>query len=443
MTARILFHQFASRIRSVNVRRAAIVAPLVLSTGFQFDEPQVGICGRTPVVIETILGVISTVDDCAAVTPDHLADISHVMDLSGRGISVLQVGDFQGLENLIGLDLRRNELQSVPIGVFSGLQQLDTLYLDDNPLVEVPIQALDDLPNLRILGLSNNDLTIGSLVFPADSRHSPEPGLTPSIDFVSTLDQSDTPVDLRTVRIEDGSISDISVALPISVWAHVVEDGPDLLGSHPIEVARISRLDEGLDPRMFGGFGIVAFVEGPIGQEARYRSICEGYFNVFVSALLLRADGIPFAQQFVTYWPTQQDGTLVSYDTGLFADADRFCKDHVEKLDLRVSRDFLKRAESHVGGRIVGRGPFLLAWSRPVDTWEAERAVVLVLDLSRIESTTQANQAFRWWKDQIQTDPESWENGWDIRLIRMKLAFLADSLGRLLVGFWRNVQPLS
>ena len=59
-----------------------------------------GICGRTPVVRDRILGKISGVSNCALVTDARLADITGMLNLKGQNIAALAAGDFAGLTSL-------------------------------------------------------------------------------------------------------------------------------------------------------------------------------------------------------------------------------------------------------------------------------------------------------------------------------------------------------
>ena len=66
-----------------------------------------GICGRTPVVRDRILGKISGVSNCALVTDARLADITGTLNLTGRNIAALAAGDFAGLTSLRVLNLNQ------------------------------------------------------------------------------------------------------------------------------------------------------------------------------------------------------------------------------------------------------------------------------------------------------------------------------------------------
>ena len=114
------------------------------------------ICGRTPAVRDAILGRSSS-SDCGNV-PD-LATIT-VLNLNDSGITVLEPGDFAGLDALTNLSLANNGgLTTLPAGIFAGLTMLDTLNLGTNRLASLRSDAFAGLDALETLVLSGNDLT--------------------------------------------------------------------------------------------------------------------------------------------------------------------------------------------------------------------------------------------------------------------------------------------
>ena len=116
-----------------------------------------GICDRTQQVHEAIVGVLSGVDDCAAVTVADLAGITD-LELISKSIDSLKSGDFAGLTSLISLGLVRNSLTMLPADVFSGLTALGSLSLNDNDLESLPADVFSGLTSLTNIALNNNNL---------------------------------------------------------------------------------------------------------------------------------------------------------------------------------------------------------------------------------------------------------------------------------------------
>ncbi len=125
--------------------------------------PMLGICDRTQKIQDAILGEISGVDNCAAVTDANLAAITSLgafgLSTSNQGITSLQKGDFAGLTALTVLDLSLNRLSSLPEGIFADLAKMDELNLRSNKLESLPEGVFDGLVTLRHINLSGNSFT--------------------------------------------------------------------------------------------------------------------------------------------------------------------------------------------------------------------------------------------------------------------------------------------
>ena len=128
------------------------LAPVLAAT------PAAPICERTPVVRDAVLQMTSYVSDCAAVTEGHLAFITGDLLLASSDIAALKVGDFGGLSNLNGLNLRYNRLISLPTGLFEDLEKLSWLRLNDNRLTTLDANTFSGLHNLRFVTLGSNNL---------------------------------------------------------------------------------------------------------------------------------------------------------------------------------------------------------------------------------------------------------------------------------------------
>ena len=135
-----------------------------------------GVCGRTAAVRDAIMARAGE-SDCATVTDAHLAAITGVLNLPGRGLTALKDGDFDGLSGLATLNVSNNGLTALPdldeltslrtlnaagnsltaLPDLDGLSGLATLNVSNNGLTTLP--DLDELASLRTLNVSNNSLT--------------------------------------------------------------------------------------------------------------------------------------------------------------------------------------------------------------------------------------------------------------------------------------------
>ncbi len=124
----------------------------------EWTGPITPVCDRTPQVRDAIVAAVSGISNCRNVTESHLAAIT-ILDLQRKGVTALKAGDFDGLDSVIRLWLRYNELAALPVGLFDGLTSLRTLYLNSNRLTSLPAGIFDGLTELRDLHLSDNALT--------------------------------------------------------------------------------------------------------------------------------------------------------------------------------------------------------------------------------------------------------------------------------------------
>ncbi len=116
-----------------------------------------GVCDRTQQVQDEIVRQTPGISDCADITLAHLEAITS-LDLSDKGISALQSGDFAGFASLRELDLSDNRLETLPEDIFHGLVDLQWLYLYDNHLASSPVDIFDGLANLEELYLDRRHL---------------------------------------------------------------------------------------------------------------------------------------------------------------------------------------------------------------------------------------------------------------------------------------------
>ena len=157
--------------------------------------------GRTQQVQEAIVEVVDGVDTAADVTAAHLAAITELY-LSYRSITSLEADDFDGLTNLVFLDLFGNSLSD--ISALSGLTNLTHLSLAGNSLND--ISALSGLTNLVEISLSGNPLSdISALSTLTNLTH-----LYMEYTSVSNISALSGLTKLIKLQLNNTSISDIS-----------------------------------------------------------------------------------------------------------------------------------------------------------------------------------------------------------------------------------------
>lgn len=211
------------------------------------------------------------------------------------------------------------------------------------------------------------------------------------------------------LRELDGSELSATDGEELQGWATRVFAGPD---QFPPEDFRI--------------YGVVAFTARATGQAgiARHIAICRAWAAVLPSAEIDGAELPPREWQMATVWPTLSNEVADKLNGDLSP-----CEEAVSNYGLVQALKALRSAEAS-GFEVDGRGPYLLAWSPPSSIGRPQ-AVVLVFDLSDVETHSEAADVFRQWRDDIEGDPALWNqgDGWNLERLRVALRRWADRYG--------------
>ena len=160
------------RVRALNGSQASGWSPpseAVLTGSYTIR----GICNRTQRVEDRIMVRLKYVHSfkggCADVTEVELAKVEHLFlrrnPSTDRPVTVsLRRQDFEGLWNLVELDLADIRLSSLPAGVFAGLTDLEVLNLNKNRLRSLPAGVFAGLRSLEELRLQKNP-SLGSVPY--------------------------------------------------------------------------------------------------------------------------------------------------------------------------------------------------------------------------------------------------------------------------------------
>lgn len=181
-------------------------------------------------------------------------------------------------------------------------------------------------------------------------------------------------------------------------------------------------------PHEYGAYGIVAFPSAPTaGTRARFIKVCEAY----VATLPPAGDTeVPLDQQMVTVWPVSKPG-LAKELSGLVELIDRNagCIKAVDHYHFKTALDAIRQS----GSRRSGNGPFLLGWS-PASTKGTDDALVLVADLSNLETDEEFLARFQEWRDDIETNPEIFKDQWTVDRLRIVIRDWADRWGNIFLS---------
>ena len=125
----------------------------------------------------------------------------------------------------------------------------------------------------------------------------------------------------------------------------------------------------------------------------------------------------------VTVWPVDDPKPLASV-----TDEAEACEYAVQHYHLKTSLLALKQARDANVGPFNERGPYLLAWA-PAKKKGDKDTIVLVLDLSRANTSQNFLEELHAWREQIEGDPALWNNGFSLERVRMAIKFWVDNLG--------------
>lgn len=194
----------------------------------------------------------------------------------------------------------------------------------------------------------------------------------------------------------------------------------------PLEIILASRAFAGpgqYPPASFAAYGIVAFPSLPTdADKARYTMICNAYAAVLTFYGSVPA---PIERQMVTVWPIQSDAEAQQINA--MPRGDKLCERAVQDYNMSTALEAIDAAwRSH--SRLMGRGPFLLAWS-PSTAMSRSDALVLVFNLSDVTTEQQAKEMFMQWRREIVEHPELWKKGWNIDKVRVDIQLWADKYG--------------
>jgi len=200
---------------------------------------------------------------------------------------------------------------------------------------------------------------------------------------------------------------------------------PPTRGLGELATVKASRLFAGPDqfpPEDFAAYGIVAFrARATSSERDRHLMMCEAY-----SAVLPRSDelALPVDEQMVTVWPIT-DGEIAE-ELNQFGLPD-VCERAISHYGLATALQALRDAgEERID--VDRRGPFLLAWA-PATSKGQPDALMLVADLSTVTTASQAEAVFVHWRNDIEANPEYWDDGWDVEQLRLAIQHWVDRFG--------------
>jgi hypothetical protein len=191
--------------------------------------------------------------------------------------------------------------------------------------------------------------------------------------------------------------------------------------------ARVYLRAADIPPPSIGAYGVVALRSKPTpANRERLLRTCMAYRASLPPQKTLPSS-IPPSNQMLTIWPLDEPDA----SDALKDDCD-FAVDH---YDLAGGILAIQDASLHRGANLEGIGPFLIGWS-PSNARGVPDEVVLIFDLSRLESQASFDEAFAIWQKRIVENPTLWVSGFSAVRIRLALRDFVDHYGTDVVKIW-------
>jgi hypothetical protein len=191
--------------------------------------------------------------------------------------------------------------------------------------------------------------------------------------------------------------------------------------------ARVYLRAADIPPPSIGAYGVVALRSKPTpANRERLLRTCIAYRASLPPQRTLPSS-IPPSNQMLTIWPLDEPDA----SEALKDDCD-FAVDHYDLVGGILA---IQDASRHQGANLEGVGPFLIGWS-PSNARGVPDKVVLVFDLSHLESQASFDEAFTIWQKRIVENPTLWVSGFSVTKIRLALRDFIDHYGTDVVQFW-------
>ena len=186
-----------------------------------------------------------------------------------------------------------------------------------------------------------------------------------------------------------------------------------------------------IPPPGVGAYGVVALRTLPTPANSdRLLMMCRAFLASLPAKEALPSD-VALKDQMITFWPLNSRN---SSETQL-AQCDYLTKNY----DLYGGVSAIEDAEGQ-DHPLSGRGPFLIGWS-PSNMRRHADAVVLVVDMSDLDSQASFDDTFSFWQNKIVEDPSLWRKGFSLEHLRLAIRDFSDHYGQSILSalkFWRN-----
>jgi hypothetical protein len=187
-----------------------------------------------------------------------------------------------------------------------------------------------------------------------------------------------------------------------------------------IESVRVFLMGKDIPPSGIAAYGVVAFRGRPTSAtRARLLMACNSFQSYLDPEVSLSGVVAPNSMM-VTIWPLHHP-EAVSADNAN-------CDTLIDDYDLFGADAAIADAERQ-NAKFGDDGPFLIGWS-PSSTRGQPDKLVLVMDMSHLNSQDSFDREFIAWKQKIIEDPSRWRNGFSLEDLRLAVRDFLDDYGQ-------------
>ena len=176
----------------------------------------------------------------------------------------------------------------------------------------------------------------------------------------------------------------------------------------------------------YGAYGYLVFTKRPTDSlYNRYYAICDAYLNNLESS----AEYGDYEKSYLmpTYW-------LVT-DTTSFNKNSRDCINWIDNYDYARAKTL-----ASLVNKLNVEGPLLVAWGEAYEK-VSEGEDALVLDLSNF-ADVDLDRAFGIWMNQITKDPNIWNEGFNLVLVKENFRNFLEKYGEQIVDSIKTVKDI-
>jgi len=199
---------------------------------------------------------------------------------------------------------------------------------------------------------------------------------------------------------------------------------PSALNGSELVPVRAYLEGKNIPPPGVAAYGVLALRGRPTSSsQARLLMACEA-FKAYLESQVSLSGVLQPQSLMVTVWPLHHPEAVTP--------GHEDCKALLSDYDLYGADTAIADAERQ-NAHFDGDGPYLIGWS-PSTTRGQPGKLVLVMDMSKLESQDSFDHVFMAWKEKVVENPNLWRNGFTVEYARLEIRDFLDHYGKEIVA---------